>query len=299
MNLRDLEYLVALAEHRNFGRAAAACYVSQPTLSAQIRKLERELDVALVERDQRRVLLTPAGEQVAAQAAVVLRGVDDLRHLARLAADPETATIRIGTFPTSGPYLLPHIMTTLRSRFPRLELLLAEAKTEALLQDLRSGSLDAAVLAMPVTEDGLDCSTLFDERFVLAVPEGHPLASGEDLLPLDVLGGEDLLLLDEGHCLRDQALSVCELAGAHERRGFRATSLETLRHMVASGTGVTLLPELAVRPPVPLSEGVVLRRFAAPEPSRTLALCWRSSSPLRPLLGEVADVIRKAVAELG
>ena len=291
MNLRDLRYLVALAEQRHFGRAAEACHVSQPTLSTQIKKLEDELGVALVERAPRHVMLTPAGLDIAARARRVLAEVDQMRETARRTADPEAGSIRLGLFPTLGPYLLPHVVPRIRARFPRLELLLVEEKTETVLHMLREGKLDAAVLALPLHEDWLETEFLFEEPFLLAVPEGHALANHRDLR-LSELGHERLLLLEEGHCLRDQALEVCTLAGAGEKEGFRATSLETLRQMVAAGVGVTLLPMLAVKPPVSASENIRLLSFRDPPPTRRLALVWRKSSAMSSFLHKLAEVLR-------
>jgi LysR family hydrogen peroxide-inducible transcriptional activator len=291
MNLRDLRYLVALAELRHFGRAADACHVSQPTLSTQIKKLEDELGVSLVERAPRHVMLTPAGHDIAARARRVLAEVEQMRETARRTSDPEAGSVRIGFFPTLGPYLLPHVVPRIRARFPRLELLLVEEKTEAVLHQLRDGKLDAAVLALPLHEDWLETEFLFEEPFMLAVPEGHPLSTHRDLR-LAELSDQHLLLLEEGHCLRDQALAVCSLAGAGEKEGFRATSLETLRQMVAAGVGVTLLPMLAVKPPVSPSENIRLLEFGNPPPSRRLALVWRKSSAMAGFLHQLAEVLR-------
>ena len=279
MNLRDLRYLIALADLRHFGRAAEASHVSQPTLSTQIRKLEEELGVTLVERAPRKVMLTEAGAEIAQRARRVLAEVEQMREIARRSHDPEAGTLRLGLFPTLGPYLLPHVVGPLRQRYPKLELLLVEEKTEALLARLREGRIDAAVLALPVDDEGLEHAPLFDEPFVLAVPERHPLASRKSArLSLDVLRDEHLLLLEDGHCLRDQALDVCHLAGAGEKDGFRATSLETLRQMVAAGVGLTLLPVLATKPPVPPQPQLRLLPFADPAPQRRIALFWRRSS---------------------
>ncbi|KFN50529.1 hypothetical protein N790_05220 [Arenimonas malthae CC-JY-1] len=291
MNLRDLRYLVALADLRHFGRAAEACHVSQPTLSTQIRKLEEELGVSLVERAPRHVMLTPAGQDIALRARRVLAEVEQMRETARRTADPEAGSVRLGLFPTLGPYLLPHVVPRIRRRFPRLELLLVEEKTETILHMLRDGKLDAAVLALPLHEDWTESEFLFEEPFLLAVPEGHPLSGRHDLTLAD-LGDQHLLLLEEGHCLRDQALEVCGLAGAGEKEGFRATSLETLRQMVAAGVGVTLLPVLAVKPPVPPSANLRLLPFRNPPPSRRLALVWRKSSAMAAFLHDLAGELR-------
>ena len=298
MNIRDLQYLVAVADHGHFGRAAEACYVSQPTLSTQLKKLERELGVDLVERSARGAVLTAAGQKIVRSARAILREVDDIHALAQRSADPEAATLRLGLFPTLAPYLLPHIIPAIHDRFPKLELLLAEEKTDVILDRLRAGELDAGILALPIRDDGLVVEPLFDEDFVLAVPTDHPLgATPDEPIGIDVLAHERLLLLEEGHCLRDHALELCDLAGAAERRGFRATSLETLRQMVAAGVGMTLLPALALRAPVSPSPSVTIRRFVEPAPSRRVALCSRRSSVHGPLLVKVADVIRECLAD--
>lgn len=297
MNIRDLRYLVALADHRHFGRAAAACFVSQPTLSTQIKKLEDELEVALVERAPRRVMLTPVGRDVAERARRILGEVDQLKETARRTRDPEAGTVRLGLFPTLAPYLLPHVVPTIRTRFPRLELLLVEDKTEIILRQLREGRLDAGVLALPLHDDQLHIEFLFEEPFFLAVPEAHPFAR-RDSIALKDLAHESLLLLEDGHCLRDQALDVCAQAGTGERTGFRATSLETLRQMVAANVGMTLLPALAVQPPVPRSEAIHLLRFRDSSPSRQIAMVWRKSSAMNDFLTKLAVVFRELPREL-
>ena len=292
MNLRDLRYLVAGADHRHFGKAAEACFVSQPTLSTQIKKLERELGVELIERTPRQVMLTAPGERVVERARIVLAEADSIRRIAQQANDPESGTVRLGLFPTIAPYLLPHVVPQLRDRFPKLELLLVEEKTEVILERLRDGKLDTGVLALPITDLGLQKAPLYREDFVLAVPVGHRLAGIGRPLQMADLKGENVLLLEEGHCLRHQALSVCQLAGANEHTEFRATSLETLRQMVAAGVGVTLLPELAVQPPVPMSPAIEILRFADPAPSRELALFWRDTNVYSTLYPQVAEVLR-------
>ncbi|MFC4819289.1 DNA-binding transcriptional regulator OxyR [Dokdonella ginsengisoli] len=297
MNLRDLQYLVALAEHKHFGRAAEASFVSQPTLSTQIKKLEDELGVALVERTPRKVLLTETGREIAQRARQVLNEIEQIRSIARRTADPESGSVRLGIFPTLGPYLLPHVIPAIRARFPRLELLLTEEKTEVVLRQLREGKLDAGILALPIHDEQLHQEFLFEEDFVLAVPEGHRLATHETLR-LGDLAEQNLLLLEEGHCLRDQALEVCHLAGAGERSGFRATSLETLRQMVAAGAGITLLPALAVRPPVAPSADIRLVEFRGRAPHRRIAMVWRRSSAIARLLQQLAEVIKTLPRDL-
>ncbi|KAF1687814.1 LysR substrate-binding domain-containing protein [Pseudoxanthomonas taiwanensis] len=291
MNLRDLKYLVALADHKHFGRAAAACYVSQPTLSTQIRKLEDELGVPLVERAPRKVMLTPAGREAAERARRIVAEVEQMREAARRSQDPEAGTVRLGIFPTLAPYLLPHVVPRIRARFPHLELLLVEEKTDELLTRLREGKLDAVVVALPLHDDQLHAEFLFEEPFVLAVPDGHPLAQRRTLT-LDDLADQRLLLLEDGHCLREQALDVCRLSGALEKTEFRATSLETLRQMVAANVGVTLLPTLAVKPPVACSAHVRLLPFSGTQPSRSIAMAWRRSSAMAGFLGRLVQVFR-------
>lgn len=292
MNLRDLQYLVAVADHRHFGEAAAACFVSQPTLSTQLKKLESELGVELVERNPRHITLTDAGERIVAEARVVLAEVESIEAIARAARDPESGTIRLGLFPTLAPYLLPHVVPHLRNRYPKLELLLFEEKTEVVLDRLHQGKFDVGILARPVRDDLLHEEILFSEDFVLAVPADHPLATADGPVDPSILAREQILLLEEGHCLRDQALAVCQLAGAQERTGFRATSLETLRQMVAAGVGVTLLPQLAVEPPVPESPNVRILRFNEPVPRREIAMYWRRTSAYREFLPRLAEVMR-------
>jgi LysR family hydrogen peroxide-inducible transcriptional activator len=290
MNLRDLRYLVALADHQHFSHAAAASFVSQPTLSTQIKKLEEELGVSLVERSPRRVMLTDVGRAVSERARYVLREVDEIREIARRTQDPESGSVRLGFFPTLGPYLLPHVIPKLRARFPRLEMLLVEEKSPVLIQMLIDGKLDAAGLALPLHDDRLHAEFLFEEPFVLAVPRQHELTS-RAALKIGDLAEHSLLLLEDGHCLREQALDVCHLAGSTERTGFRATSLETLRQMVSAGVGITLLPTLAVKPPVPVSDNLALLRFDQHQPSRRIALAWRKTSAMAEFLHQLARVI--------
>ena len=297
MNLRDLKYLVALADHRHFGKAADASFVSQPTLSTQIRKLEDELGVALVERAPRKVMLTPVGREIVERARRIVAEVDQLGEVARRSRDPEAGTVRLGIFPTLGPYLLPHVVPRIRKRFPQLELLLVEEKSDVLLQRLREGTLDAALLALPLHDDQLHAEFLFEEPFLLAVPESHPLAN-HGPLALDDLSSQTLLLLEDGHCLRDQALDVCRTAGAGENGGFRATSLETLRQMVAANVGVTLLPSLAVKPPVAQSDAIRLLPFRDPQPSRRIAMVWRRSSAMGDFLMQLASEFKRLPREL-
>jgi len=296
MNLRELQYLVALADHRNFGRAAEACLISQPTLSTQIRKLEEELGVTLFERSPRNVMLTPAGQNAVARARRILGEVEEMKREARRQGRPEAGTISLGVFPTLGPYLLPHVMPRIRERFPELELRLVEEKSDPLLERLRDGKLDAAIAALPVHDASLQCELLFDEPFMLAVPRNHMLAA-RNTLEIGELAQQNLMLLEEGHCLRDQALEVCQLTGAREQPDFRATSLETLRHMVLAGLGVTLMPALAARGVAP-TDSLHLLRFSDGELSRRIGLFFRKTSAMAPLLVQLAGQLREDLQPL-
>ncbi len=296
MTLRELQYLVALATHRSFRRAAEACLVSQPTLSTQIAKLEDELGVVLLERGRRNVMLTPAGRDAVERAQRILREVEEMREAARRAGEVEAGLLRLGVFPTLGPYLLPHLVPPIRQRFPELNLQLFEEKSAVLLNRIEQGSLDAAFLALPLRDEKLHTEPLFREPFLVAVPAGHTLAT-RDVVRLGDLEQESLMLLDEGHCLREQALEVCELAGAEETTEFRATSLETLRQMVIAGMGATLLPMLATGGASQTPDSMRLLPFEGGEASRQIGLVWRQTSPLGGLLREFADVCRALIVD--
>jgi LysR family hydrogen peroxide-inducible transcriptional activator len=293
LKLRDLRYLVAVADERHFGRAARKCFVSQPTLSAQVRKLEDYLGVRLIERQPRRVSLTEAGEQVVARARRILEDSDEIVALTRHARDPLSGSLRVALIPTIGPYLLPRVAPRLRRTLPRLKLLLFEYQTATLLERLQAGAIDLGILALPVALDGLDVRELFAEPFAVALNTGNPLAAKKVLKPTD-LDGETLLLLEDGHCLRDQALEVCARVGAHESDDYRATSLETLRQMVAAGHGITLLPEMATHGPYGDARSLVVRPFSKPVPQRHVGAVWRRSSTRLPAIQAVCDVIRAA-----
>jgi LysR family hydrogen peroxide-inducible transcriptional activator len=291
-SLRQLQYAVAVADALSFRRAAERCHVSQPALSAQLALLEGALGVRLFERDRRHVVLTPAGTLVVERARALLRDADDLIELATRAGDPLAGTLRIGVIPTLSSYLLPEIAPALRTHFPRLTLLWSEDKTANLVAQLDRGDLDAALLAREADLGEVDGETIARDAFLLALPPRHPLANSREPLAPKALRDEPVLLLDDGHCFRDQALSFCERARARELE-FRATSLSTLAQMVASGAGVTLLPEVAARTEAARAK-LKLRRFAAPEPGRTVALIWRKRSALAFSLRKVAEVLRTA-----
>jgi LysR family hydrogen peroxide-inducible transcriptional activator len=293
LKLKDLRYLVAVADTRHFGQAAARCYVSQPTLSAQLKKLEDYLGVQLIERQPRRISLTEAGASVVTRARRILEASDEIVTVAQMQRDPLAGRLRLALLPTIGPYLLPLIAPRLRKALPRLDLLLYEHQTGPMLDKLHAGEIDAGLLALPVDADGLAQLPLYDEPFVLAVPAGHALGKRRSV-QADDLDGETLLLLEDGHCLRDQALAVCSLSGAHEKQDFRATSLETLRQMVASGGGVTLLPELASRGAYGTARGVDIIPFAKPVPVRHIGIVWRKTSARAAAI----EAVGKVIAEL-
>jgi len=296
VNLRDLRYLVALADERHFGKAAERCYVSQPTLSAQVRKLEEYLGVPLVERQPKRISITPAGEKIVERARRLLQEADAIVELAKSDRDPLAGTLKVALIPTVGPYLLPHVVRRLKRALPKLKLLLYEYQTAPLLEKLHDGEIDMGILALPVPMDGLDAAELYSEPFMLAVPADHPFAERERVTTQD-LHGEPLLLLEDGHCLRDQALEVCSRVGAQESQDYRATSLETLRQMVAAGHGVTLLPELAAASPVGSARGLRIKPFVKPAPARTIGAVWRKSTTRGPAIEAIANAIRAAMKE--
>lgn len=290
LKLKDLRYLVAVADTRHFGQAAARCYVSQPTLSAQLKKLEEYLGVQLVERHPRRIALTEAGQQVVARARRIIEASDEIVGLAELQRDPLAGRLRMALLPTIGPYLLPLVAQRIRRKLPRLELLLYEYQTAQMLEHLQAGEIDLGILALPAGNDNLAERMLFDEPFVVALPEHHELAKRRTLKASD-LNGETLLLLEDGHCLRDQALDVCARSNVHEKQDFRATSLETLRQMVASGSGITLLPLLASSGAYGNARGVVTVPFAKPAPVRHVGALWRKSSARGAAIAAVCDII--------
>ncbi len=295
MNLRDLRYLVALADLRHFGRAADRCAVSQPTLSAQLKKLENYLGVALIERQPRNVCLTPVGEQVVARARRVLQDSDDIIDIARSSRDPLSGSLRIAMIPTLGPYLLPSLTPKLRKRLPQLQLLLYEYQTAVLVEQLRAGELDVGILALGVDVNGLESRELAHEAFAVALPAHHPLVK-KPALRMEDLDDATLLLLDDGHCLRAHALEACSRIQVHEAGDFRATSLETLRQMVAAGHGITLLPELATLGPFALAKNPVIRPFVKPAPYRVLGAVWRKSSTRLPAIDAVCRVVTEVLA---
>jgi LysR family hydrogen peroxide-inducible transcriptional activator len=290
--LRQLQYALAVADELSFRKAAARCHVSQPSLSAQLGQMEAALGVRLFERDRRRVLPTGAGRSLLERMRRLVLEADDLVEAARRAGDPLTGTLRVGVIPTISPYLLPRAAPRLRARFPRLTLEWREDRTAALVAGLNAGTLDAALLALEAEIGEVESAVIATDPFVLAAPVAHALGRKSAPASPAELRGAEVLLLDDGHCFRDQALEVCAGAKAQEL-GYRATSLSTLVQMVAGGAGVTLLPALAV-PTEAARARLRLRAFSRPAPHRTIALIWRKRSPLAPALTAVAAVIREA-----
>jgi LysR family hydrogen peroxide-inducible transcriptional activator len=274
--VRHLEALVAVADHGSFRRAATSLGMSQPALSAQVQGAEDLLGIQVFERDRRSVLVTPAGEDVVGRAREALDSIDAVGDAARRRATPLTGPLRLGVIPTIAPYWLPALLPPVRAKYPQLELILREEQTSRLLAQLDKGQLDAALLAIPVPGD-FTTAEIAHENFVLASPKGSALAKRKRVTDRD-LDDETVLLLEDGHCLRDQALAVCERGGAIESMAVRATSLPTLVQMVAGGLGVTLLPEAAAAALVQPRGAIELAEFTSPPPGRTLGLAWRTSS---------------------
>ncbi|MEN9316421.1 MAG: hypothetical protein RIS35_2814 [Pseudomonadota bacterium] len=299
MTLTELKYIVAVARERHFGRAAESCFVSQPTLSVAIRKLEDELGVQLFERGNTEVSVTPIGQQIVEQAQRVLEETNAIRELARLGKDPLAGPLRVGVIYTIGPYLLPHLVRRMIHDVPQMPLVLQENFTVKLLESLRQGDLDIAILADPFSDAGLMTWGVYDEPFVVAVPRSHPWAVRESIHS-EELKGANMLLLGSGHCFRDHVLEVCpEMARYSQASGgiqktFEGSSLETIRHMVASGIGITVLPMLAS--PQTREDGLLRYiPFETPVPMRRVSLVWRKSFP-RP---QAVEALRNAILGAG
>lgn len=291
-SLRQLQYLAAVANLGGFRKAAEACGVSQPSLSAQIAQVERALGVQVFERDARGVRVTHAGEAVLARARQVLLAASDLNEVARQQRDPLSGTLRIGLIPTVCPYLLPEIAPALRRALPNLSIVWSEDKTQTLLRQIEEARLDAAVMAHDARLGGLDFAAIGDDPFVLAAAPGHRLMKTASPAPPSVLDGTTVFLLEDGHCFRDQALAFCGARGAREA-GLSATGLSTLVQMVGSGDGVTLLPRMALA--VENRRGqLAVRAFKRPAPTRRVVLAWRRGSALARPLTAVAGVVRAA-----
>lgn len=291
-SLRQLQYLVAVADTRSFRRAAEACHVSQPSLSAQVALAEELLGIQVFERDRRGVRVTHGGVAVVEQARRVLVAAADLRNVVQQFSDPFRGMLRLGVIPTVGPYLLPDVAPAVAGAFPDLTVLWSEDRTRALVHQINDGGLDGGIMALEADIGGCEYTVLGRDPFVLAGAPGHPLVQSRTPARLQELHGAALLLLDEGHCFRDQVESLCTKGGA-TKMSFQATSLSTLAQMVSAGVGVTLLPSIALAVENRRSQ-LQVRSFAPPAPGRTLVLAWRRGSPLRPALSRVADTMRKA-----
>ena len=289
MNLRDLEYFATTAALGGFGAAAKHCFVSQPTLSGQLRKLEEELGQPLFERSTRRVRLTDFGREALVPVQRALAEVERLRRLAAERSDPFAGAVTLGAFPTLAPWLLPRISRRLHERYPKAELYLTEDKSPTLLEALRAGELDAAFLALPVEIAGLETVPVFSEPFYLAVPEGHPWQKRKSIRAA-ALADQELLLLEDGHCLRDQALDLCRRFGVREKGYFRAAGLETLRQMIRMDRGMTLIPRMAV-PDAP-EPGICYIPIRDKEARRDIGISFRSTHPRRSFFVDLADTVR-------
>ena len=290
ITIRHLRYFEALAQQGHFGRAADVCAISQTALSLQMKELEALLGAPLIERGARQIRLTALGEDFALRVRDILRAVDELGDLARASSGPLVGRLRLGVIPTIAPYFLPHVMQGLMARYPGLDLRPREAITQRLIEDLIAGRLDMAIVALPISEPSLVEERLFDEEFVLV----RALADADRPVPSpDTLRAMRLLLLEEGHCFRDQALSYCNTAASLPRDLMEGSSLTTLVQMVGAGIGVTLIPEMALTIET-RSAPVSTARLAAPRPSRTIGMIWRKSNPLASQFGQITDSIRQA-----
>ena len=291
MNLRELEYLIAVDEERHFHRAAERCFVSQPTLSGQLKKLEQELGVLLIERNNRKVAMTEAGKAVVELARNVIGNTNEIKDIARCFQDPMVGDVRVGIIPTIAPYLLPIIMPHLHSNFKNLKLWLYEYQTEILLDKLKKAELDCLILALPIDKHDFEEMDLFREPFRLAVNRDQLLAKKKHL-NLGDIAQKKLLLLEEGHCLRGHILDVCLLAGVNEQEGYKATSLETLRYMVGEGMGMTLMPELAVPKKITRADEIRYVEFSDPKPTRRVGMLFRKNSYREEAFNNIAELIK-------
>ena len=293
MTLTELKYIVAVARERHFGRAAEACFVSQPTLSVAVRKLEEELGVTLFERNANEVSLTPLGEQVVTQAQSVLEEAEGIKHIASQSKDQLSGALRLGAIYTIGPYLMPALLPILRERAPQMPLLFQENYTRRLAELLKRGELDLAILSLPFAEPGLVTQAVYDEPFRVVLPANHGWLK-QKTIPPDQIGEADVLLLSSGNCFRDQVLQACpslNRGSNNIQKTLEGSSLETIRYMVASGVGITVLPATAADS-IPAHNSLLeVRPFSQPEPSRRVALAWRKSFP-RPL---AVEAVRQAI----
>ncbi len=288
MNIRDLTYFLAVVKHCHFGKAAEVCCVSQPALSMQLKKLEEELGAKLFERTNKSVMVTPLGHDVAKRARNIINERDAIKELAKASGNPFAGRLKLGAFPTLGPYIFPKVIRQVKKQYKELTLLLVEEKTDVLISQLLQGNLDAALIALPVNNDKLHEQALFFDPFLLAVSKQHAFSEKKSATEA-MLNQETLLLLDDGHCLRDQALSVCNLG---DPNGFRATSMETLRQMVASDVGITLIPKTAQRK----GDHIIYLPFSSKRPpGRHIGLLWRKTSPRETCITAIAELIQSVM----
>ena len=294
MNLRDLEYIVAVGNHRSFSYAAEVCNVSQPSLSTQVKKVEEELGLLLFERSRRKVEVTSFGAQFIERAEKILELLQEMRDLASEKADRIDGQVVLGAILTVAPYMFSSIVKAVATHAPSIDLILKETTTEMLVKELLLGEVDAAIISLPTDDNIFESTFLFSEPFYLAVPESHPLASRDVIQDAD-LKGRDLILLEEGHCFRKQALEVCQSTTAMENKVFQATSLETIRQFVGSGEGITLMPRIAMR----LNDGMAYIPLANPSFSRDIGVIWRKSSPKVALIQKIIELIRPQTRPAG
>ena len=293
-SLQQLRYLIALDEERHFGRAAEKSFITQSTLSASLRDLESTLDVTLVERDRRHVAFTAIGDAVVARARDLLSQANDLTELCASSRNPLTGTFRLGVIPTIAPFALPTSLPIIRAQFPKLKLFLREDLTAVCLERLLASALDAALIALPYDlPAGVDTLPLFDDEFLFVTADAK-LGSAQSPLPIEKIDSDQLLLLEDGHCLRDHAIAACSLQSLQTNRTLSATSLITLTHMVASGLGHTLLPELAIAGGVLSGSSLYARRFTPRGPSRTIALAFRKTSARRDEIAELGKIFAQS-----
>ncbi len=286
MNIKDLQYFLAVAELEHFGKAAAKCHISQPTLSGQIKKLEEQLGITLFERNNRKVIVTEPAKKIALYAKQIIGEVNCIKEIAKNLQDPLSGKFRLGAFPTLSPYIFPNIVMQSKKVMPELRLILIEEKTEQLLEMLNHGTIDAAFLALPVANDFLVTHPLFEDEFYLAVPSNHELTQHK-YADQNILKAHTVLLLEEGHCLRDQSLDACHLYNIEEEQDFKATGLETLRQMVKAGTGITFMPHIAIKKN---EAGIDYIPFKQPAPKRSIGLVWRKTTARKKVMDKLIEM---------
>jgi LysR family hydrogen peroxide-inducible transcriptional activator len=286
MNLRDLKYFISVAKNQHFGKAAEESHVSQPALSMQLKKLEEELGVRLFERTNKNVMITSVGQEILEHAHHMMHTEDEIKRIAKTHQNPFAGEIKLGAFPTLAPYFLPHIVPPISKKFKDLKLLLVEEKTDVLLQKLHEGKIDAAFLALPIESESFETAVILEDEFLLATSPYHHFAKKKSIYAKD-LKDDCLLLLSEGHCLRDQALDICATTGACENQNFQATSLETLRQMVAANVGITLMPQMAMKH----NDGLIYIPFEGKKPKRTIGIVWRKKSSRVEAIQEIMTCI--------